>query len=161
MKRLLLSLIALCFLLPITNSASAQDEGDFRFGFRTGYYFRAKAYGLGVYGTYSITDWLNVEPGVNFICKQKSSLDIYCDFQIPLEIATYWHVYPIVGISANDISAQNGTIDGWSAGLNLGLGTMYDINRRWSVNMQGKWMGRVPKKFKSAVIISVGIGYNF
>lgn len=161
MKRLLLTLIALAMLIPTINEATAQDKGAFRLGARTGYYFRAKAYAAGIYGCYSIADWLNIEPGVNFICKEKSTVDVYCDLQVPLEVATYWYVYPIVGISAHDISAYNGKEDGWAAGLNLGLGVSYELNDRWSVNAQGKWMGRLPKKFKSAVITSVGVAYNF
>lgn len=161
MKRLLLILVAIMVIIPATSHASAQDQGDFRFGFRTGYYFRTKAYAIGVYGNYGITNWLNVEPGISYICKQKSTVDVYCDFHIPLEMATYWHLYPIVGISVNDISEKSSTIDGWAGGLNLGLGTTYDINGHWNFTVQGKWMGRFPREHTSAVIISVGIGYNF
>ena len=161
MKRLLCSILAIFILMPAINSASAQDEGSFHLGIRTGYYFRAKAYVIGLYGTYGLTDWLNVEPGVNYICKQKSSVDVYCDFQVPLEVATYWYVYPIVGLSIHDISAKGGTVDGWAGGLNLGLGCSYKINDRWSVNGQCKWMGRLPRKHKSAIIAAIGMGYNF
>lgn len=161
MKRLLLCLIALCVILPTTNTVSAQDDGDFKFGFRTGYYFHTKAYGLGIYGTYGIAEWLNIEPGVNYIFKDKSTVDVYCDFQIPLEVATYWYVYPIVGLSVHDITSHGGSVDGWAGGLNLGLGTTFNMNRRWSVNAQAKWMGRLPTKHANAVILSVGIDYNF
>lgn len=161
MKRLLLTIAMIFALIPMCNSASAQDKGAFRIGFHTGYYFRAKAYSVGIYARYSIADWLNVEPGVNYMCKEKSTVDVYCDLQVPLEVATYWYVYPIVGISAHDISAHSGTVDGWAGGLNLGLGVSYELNDRWSVNAQGKWMGRLPRKFKSAVITQVGISYNF
>lgn len=161
MKRLLLILFALAVITPMTNSASAQEKGDFRFGFRTGYYFRTKAYVVGVYGNYGLTDWLNLEPGINYVCKQKSTVDVYCDLQVPLEIATYWHIYPIVGIGANDISEKSGTIDGWAAGLNLGLGTSYEINGRWNLSAQAKWMGRIPREHTSSIIVAVSLGYNF
>jgi hypothetical protein len=161
MKKFLLSLVALFCILPNINNVSAQDEGNFRFGFRTGYYFRTKAYGLGVYGSYGIFDWLNIEPGVNFIFKESSSVDIYCDFTVPLEITPHCYIYPIAGISIHDITSHSGTIDGWAGGLNLGLGSQYYINRRWSANAQIKWMGRLPQRHKSAVIFSLGIDYNF
>mgnify|MGYP003297529071 CR=1 FL=1 len=161
MKRLLLILFALVVIIPASNSASAQEEGDFRFGFRTGYYFRTNAFVIGAYGNYGITNWLNVEPGISYVCKEKSTVDVYCDFQIPLEIATYWHVYPIVGLSINDISEKSGTIDGWAGGLNIGLGTTYNLNGHWNISAQGKWMGRFPREHTSAVIIAVGIDYNF
>ena len=161
MKRLLLTLFALIVILPSVSTASAQEQGDFRFGFRTGYYLNTKAYVVGVYGNYGITNWLNVEPGVNYVCKQKSTVDVYCDFQIPLEIATYWYVYPIAGVSVNDISENSGTIDGWAGGVNLGLGMTYQINGRWDTSVQAKWMGRFPKQHSNSVIIALSIGYNF
>ena len=161
MKRLLLILVALVVIIPASNTASAQEQGDFRFGFRTGYYFCTNAYALGVYGNYGITDWLNIEPGINYICKQKSSVDVYCDFQVPLEIATYWHLYPIVGVSIHDISENKGEIDGWAGGLNLGIGSRYNFSGKWGFSAQAKWMGRLPQKHSNAVIVSVGIDYNF
>ncbi|MBQ8493845.1 MAG: outer membrane beta-barrel protein [Alistipes sp.] len=161
MKRLLLLLFICVAFIPSTNSATAQEEGDFRFGFRTGYYFGAKAYGVGIYGTYGIADWLNVEPGVNYIAKHKSSVDAYCDFHVPLEIATYWHIYPIVGVSANNISENSGSIVGWAGGVNVGIGLRYEFNDRWSINAQGKWMWRFPTKFSDAAIAHIGIDYNF
>lgn len=161
MKRFLLCLVALVAISSTTTSLSAQDAGSFRFGFRTGYYFVTKAYGLGIYGNYGITDWLNIEPGVNYIMKNNSSVDVYCDFQVPLEVSTSWYIYPIIGVSANHIASHSSTVTGWAAGLNLGLGTMVNIDRRWSANAQVKWMGRLPRKHQSAVILSLGIDYNF
>ena len=161
MKRLILILFALTVIVPTTNKASAQTEGEFRFGFRTGYYFGTNAYALGVYGNYGITDWLNIEPGVNYIAKQHSSVDVYCDFQVPLESTTYWYIYPIVGISVNDIYDHKGGVDKWAGGVNLGLGLSYEINDRWDVSLHGKWMGRFPIKHSNAVIAHISVGYNF
>lgn len=161
MKRLILSLVALFCILPNINTLSAQEDGDFRFGFRTGYYFKTKAYGLGVYGNYGITDWLNIEPGVNVIFKERSSVDVYCDLQVPLELGMDLYIFPIVGISVNDITSHNGTVDGWAAGLNAGIGTKWYIDSRWSMNGQLKWMGRLPKKHECALILAVGLDYTF
>ena len=161
MKRLILSLVALFCILPNINTLSAQEDGDFRFGFRTGYYFKTKAYGLGVYGNYGIADWLNIEPGVNVIFKERSSVDVYCDLQVPLELGMDLYIFPIVGVSVNDITSHNGTVDGWAAGLNAGIGAKWYINSRWSLNGQLKWMGRLPKKHECAVILAVGIDYTF
>lgn len=161
MRRIILCLMALLMLQAPSNNASAQDKGDFHFGARASFYARAKAFGVGIYGTYSITDWLNVEPGINLICKKHSSVDVYCDFQVPLEVAAYWHVFPIVGVSANEIGSKSANAYGWSCGLNLGLGTSYELNNHWNFNGQIKWMGQSAKNHKSAIIIAVGIGYNF
>lgn len=161
MKRLLITLLTICVIIPASNSLSAQEQGDFRFGFRTGYYIRTKAFMVGAYGNYGLTDWLNIEPGVNVICKERSTVDIYCDLQVPLEVAPYWYFYPLVGISASDISEHNGSVDGWAAGLNVGIGTNYEFSGRWSVSAQAKWVGRIPRKHTSAVLITAGVGYNF
>lgn len=161
MKRLITLVMALCLYALSMSSVSAQESGDFKFGFRGGYYFRTNAFGVGVYGTYGLANWLNIEPGVNMILKKHCSVDVYCDFQVPLEIATYWTVYPIVGVSVNDITSHKGAVDGWAGGLNLGLGTRYELNSRWSANLQVKWMGRLPRQHQSAVIAAVGIDYNF
>ncbi|MBQ3043525.1 MAG: hypothetical protein IJD53_03630 [Alistipes sp.] len=161
MRRIILCLVALFMLYVPTNEAKAQDKGDFRFGTRAAFYTRAKAFGVGVYGTYCITDWLNIEPGVHAICKKRSSVDIYCDFQVPLEIATYWHVFPIVGVSVNEIGSKSANAYGWSCGLNLGLGTSYQFSSHWNAHAQVKWMGQSAKNHKSPVIVAAGIGYNF
>jgi hypothetical protein len=161
MKKLLISIIALFCILPQINTLSAQDSGEFKFGFRTGYYFLTKAYGLGVYGTYGITDWLNIEPGINYIFKNRSTVDVYCDFQVPLEISHELYLFPIVGVSINDITSHSGNVDGWAGGFNIGLGTRWDMNRRWGVHAQLKWMERFPKKHMNALILSVGIDYNY
>lgn len=161
MKKFILCLVALFVLTIPTNEVSAQEKGNFRLGLRTGGYFRAKAYSVGLYGTYSICDWLNIEPGVNFICKKNSSVDIYCDLQVPLELTTYWHIYPIVGISGNHIGSVSANAYGWSCGLNLGLGTTYQLGSRWDISAQAKWMGQTAKNHKSPIIIAIGMGYNF
>lgn len=161
MKRLLICLALLCGIMLPTAEASAQEAGEFRLGLRAGYYTRAKAMGVGLYGNYGITDWLNIEPGVNVICKHDSSVDVYCDFQVPLEVTLYWHIFPIVGISVNDIASRSAHADSWSFGVNLGMGCSYDFSMRWNVTGQVKWMGQTAKNNKSPVIIQVGMGYNF
>ena len=157
MKRLMAVVVALCALLLTTNEASAQESGDFKFGFRTGYYFRANGFTTGIYGTYGITSWLNVEPGVNLVFKRGCMVDVYCDFQLPLEVTNYWAVYPIVGVSVNNVTSDKG----WAGGLNIGLGTRYELNSRWGVNMQVKLMPRLPRDYQSVVIATLGLDYNF
>ena len=54
-----------------------------------------------------------------------------------------------------------GTFLGVNHGNDYLLGTNYQVSGRWDVSAQAKWMGRMPREHTSAVIISVGIGYNF
>ena len=76
MKRLITLVMALCLYALSMSSVSAQESGDFKFGFRGGYYFRTNAFGVGVYGTYGLANWLNIEPGVNMILKKHCSVDV-------------------------------------------------------------------------------------
>ncbi len=178
MKRLFL-LFALLGSLCVTFSASAQSyedtpdpyeprhryrsyhQGEFRFGARAAYYIGANAFGAGVYANYALTNWLNIEPGVNVICKAHSSIDIYCDFQIPLEVARDWSIYPIVGLSANEIGSKSRDAYGWSCGLNLGAGTSFECNRRWLLSGSLKWMAQSAKNHPNPIIFSVGAAYRF
>lgn len=177
MKKLLLCIFALFVIIPSLNHASAQVDDDFRFGIHTGAYIGANALTGGVHGTYGLDDWLNMEVGVNYILKTNSFLDVYCDLQVLLEITSFWHVYPIVGISIHDIDtpkrpfeqmhpliAQTGVamLDGWSPGINFGMGFCYDLSYRWRVSGQFKMLQRLPPgAHKNSFVMLGGIDYNF
>ena len=160
MKKLLLCIFALFVIIPSQNQASAQVDEDFRFGIHTGVYLGANALAGGAHGIYGLDDWLNMEVGVNYLLKRDSFLDIYCDFQVLLEIAPFWHIYPIVGISLHDIDTpmrpieeinpilvDNGLtmLDGWTPGINAGLGVYFDLSYRWRVSGQLKMLQRFPQ----------------
>ena len=181
MKKLLLSIFALFVIIPSLNQASAQVDEDFRFGIHAGAYLGANALTGGAYGVYGLDDWLNMEVGVNYVLKPYSFLDVYCDFQVLLEITSFWHIYPIVGLSIHDIDTpprpiedmhplvapiveQTGLtmLDGWTPGLNFGAGFYFDINYRWRVSGQAKMLRRLPQGVhKSSILILGGIDYNF
>lgn len=177
MKKILLSIFALLVVIPSLNRASAQVDEDFRFGVHAGAYLGTNALTGGAYGTYGLDDWLNMEVGVNYILKPYSFLDVYCDFQVLLEITPFWHIYPIVGISVHDIDtpprpvsemhpliAQSGVtmLDGWTPGINFGMGFYYDISYRWRVSGQVKMLQRLPQGVhKNPILMLGGIDYNF
>lgn len=177
MKKFLLCIFALFVIIPSQNQASAQIDEDFRFGIHAGAYIGANALTGGAHGIYGLDDWLNMEVGVNYILKTNSFLDVYCDFQVLLEITSFWHIYPIVGISIHDIDtparpfeemhplvAKTGVamLDGWSPGMNLGMGFYYDISYRWRVSGQLKMLQRYPQgAHKNSFILLGGIDYNF
>ena len=177
MKKLLLCIFALFVIIPSQNHASAQVDEDFRFGVHAGMYIGANAPTGGAHGIYGLQDWLNMEVGVNYILKTNSFLDVYCDFQVLLEITSFWHIYPIVGISIHDIDTplrpieemhplivKSGLtmLDGWTPGLNMGAGFYYDISYRWRVSGQFKMLRRLPQGVhKNSFIVLGGIDYNF
>ncbi len=177
MKKLLLSIFALFVIIPSLNEASAQVDEDFRFGIHAGAYLGANALTGGAYGVYGLDDWLNMEVGVNYVLKPYSFLDVYCDFQVLLEITSFWHIYPLVGISIHDIDtpprspeemnplivkAGLTVIDGWTPGFNIGAGFYYDISYRWRVSGQVKMLRRLPQGVhKNSILVLGGIDYNF
>ena len=177
MKKLFLTIFAIFVIIPSLSEASAQVDEDFRFGIHAGAYIGANALTGGVHGIYGLDDWLNMEVGANYVLKQNSFLDIYCDFQILLEITSFWHIYPLVGFSLHDIDtpprpfeemhplvAQTGVamLDGWTPGLNFGLGFYYDLSYRWRVSGQVKMLQRLPMGVhKNSIIILGGLDYNF
>ncbi len=177
MKKFLLCIFALLVIAPSQNQASAQIDEDFRFGVHAGVYLGANAFTGGVHGIYGLDDWLNMEVGASYILKPNCLADIYCDFQVLLEITSFWHIYPIVGLSIHDIDtpirpieemnpliAQSGLtmLDGWTPGFNLGMGFYYDLSYRWRVSGQLKMLQRLPQGVhRNSFIMLGGIDYNF
>ena len=116
MKKIFLTVIVA--LLAVT-TVSAQYKGDWGVGPKIGVYTNAGAdgaiFGIGAAGQYSITDNWRVAPSILALCKTGCSVDISADVQYLFNIAPDWHIYPLAGISANDIGD-------WSCGINLGGG---------------------------------------
>ena len=72
-----------------------------------------------------------------------------------------WHIYPLAGISANDIGD-------WSCGINLGGGADFSITRNWDVSAGFKWMIQTAKDYipgfvkrKNPIVINIGATYRF
>ena len=104
MKKIFLTVIVA--LLAVT-TVSAQYKGDWGVGPKIGVYTNAGAdgaiFGIGAAGQYSITDNWRVAPSILALCKTGCSVDISADVQYLFNIAPDWHIYPLAGISANDI----------------------------------------------------------
>ena len=177
MKKFLLSIFALFVIIPSLNEASAQIDEDFRFGIHGGAYIGANALTGGAHGIYGLDDWLNMEVGANYILKTNSFLDVYCDLQVLLEITSFWHIYPIFGLSIHKIDAtprpleemhpliaKTGMpmLDGWTPGMNMGLGFYYDLSYRWRISGKFKMLQRLPQGVRpSSFIVLAGLDYNF
>lgn len=161
MKRYVATLLALSLCLALCHNAAAQDKGRFSLGFRMAGYTRAKAFALGIYGNYGVTSWLDIEPGVNIMCKDRSSVDIYCDLHVILELTTKSYIYPIVGVSVNQIGSKSLDSEGWSFAGALGAGFNYRLNHRWTTVLQCKWLAQTAVNHRNPVVLSLGIEYKF
>ena len=141
MKKIFLTVIVV--LLAVT-TVSAQYKGDWGVGPKIGVYTNAGAdgaiFGIGAAGQYSITDNWRVAPSILALCKTGCSVDISADVQYLFNIAPDWHIYPLAGISANDIGD-------WSCGINLGGGADFSITRNWDVSAGFKWMIQTAKDY--------------
>lgn len=162
MKRFIIVMgILSCLGGAVCHRAAAQDKGRFSFGVRMTEYMRAKAFALGVYGNYGITRWLDIEPGVNVMCKDRSSVDIYCDLHLILELTSKCYIYPIAGISINEIGSKSRDSEGWSFAGALGGGFNYRLNHRWTTAVQCKWLAQTADNHRNPVALSLGIEYKF
>ena len=82
-------------------------------------------------------------------------------YQRLFNIAPDWHIYPLAGISANDIGD-------WSCGINLGGGADFSITRNWDVSAGFKWMIQTAKDYvpgfvkrRNPIVINIGATYRF
>lgn len=148
---LLIALFAVC-------TVSAQDKGHWGVSPKIGIYTNTGAqgaiFGLGVSGKYSITDNWRIEPGITALFKTGCSVDVGLDVQYLFRIADEWSVYPLAGISANDIG-------GWSAGVNIGGGADFAVARDWDISAGIKWMIQTASGHHNPIIINIGTTYKF
>lgn len=155
MKKILFSAIIALFAVT---AVSAQDKGNWGVGPKIGVYTNTGAdgavFGVGATGRYSFTDTWRVEPGIMAICKKGCSVDISADVHYLFNVASSWTVYPLAGLSANDIGD-------WSMSFNLGAGTDFSIARNWDLTAGVKWMIQTHKHWKNPLLISVGAVYRF
>ena len=86
--------------------------------------------------------------------KSGTSVDISADLHYVFDMTNEWKVYPLAGISANDIGS-------WSMGINFGAGTDYQIAENWDLTAGIKWMVQTAKWHKNPIIISFGGNYRF
>lgn len=141
-----------------TVTASAQDKGNWGVGPKMGIYTNTGAsgaiFGIGAIGRYSVTDNWRLEPGITALFRKGCSVDINCDVQYLFDVADKWNVYPLAGLSANDIG-------GWSCGINLGGGADFEVAPNWDISAGLKWMIQTAKWHKNPIVFSLGAAYKF
>lgn len=143
--------------LLATFSASAQDKGDWTLGPTLSIYTHTgdgAVLGIGAYARYNILDALRIEPGLSILCQNHCSVDLNLDVHYLFDVAPSWKLYPLAGISANDIF-------GWSCGINVGVGTDYAIANRWDLSAGLKYRIQTARFAKNPFIISLGASYRF
>ncbi|MEG1700028.1 MAG: porin family protein [Alistipes sp.] len=155
MKKIIL---LVCVAMMATFAASAQDKGNWAVGPKIGVYANTGAdgaiFGVGAIGRYSITDNWRLEPGVTALLHDGCSVDVNCDVQYLFNLGSDWNIYPLAGLSANDIG-------GWSCGINVGGGADFSVARNWDISAGVKWMIQTAEYHKNPVVFSLGAAYRF
>ena len=142
MKKIILAAAA---ALLTTIGASAQDKGDWTLGPTLNIYAHTgdgAVVGIGASARYNILDALRIEPGLTILCQNL------------FDVAPSWKLYPLAGLSANDIF-------GWSCGINLGVGTDYAVADRWNLSAGLKYRIQTARFARNPFIISLGASYRF
>lgn len=140
-----------------TNSPDMETRGRWAVGPQFGVYFNSEkggVFGVGAMVRYDIGPRLRVQPAIMALCKDDCSIDISGDLQYLFRVARWWTVYPQVGVGGNDFN-------GWSFGVDLGVGTDFAIARRWDLTAAFKWIVETDKDRKNPMLISIGAAYRF
>ena len=154
MKKILLAAVVALF----ATAAWAQTPGNWAVGPQIGVYANTGApgavLGIGAVGRYSFTDNGRIQPSLMGICKAGCSIDLSADVQYLCDVAPDWKVYPLAGLSANDIG-------GWSCGIHLGGGADFSVARNWDITAGLKWIIQTAQYHKNPILINVGACYKF
>ncbi len=155
MKKILFSAMAILLAATV---ATAQDKGQWGVGPKISVYTNAGAegaiFGIGAVGRYSFTDNLRIEPSIVALCHNHCSIDLSADMQYLFNVADSWTVYPLAGLSVNEIGD-------WSCGINLGAGTDFSLTRDWDLTASVKWMVQTAAYHKNPIVFSIGAAYKF
>lgn len=153
MKKMILT--AVIALLAIT-TVSAQEKGQWGIGPKMTIYTNVgdAVIGIGAAARYSITDTWRIEPGITALLHSGCSVDINCDVHYLFDLGSGWDIYPLAGITANDIGK-------WAVGLNIGAGVDYSVARDWDISAGLKWQPMFDDYRKNGVLISIGGTYKF
>lgn len=153
MRRFLLSLATV--ILAVC-AAAAQERGTTGLGPRFGVYAHTggePVYGVGVEMRYNISDPVRVVPSVTWLFNRDCSAEIACDLHYMFRMAKRWQLYPLAGVSVNDIR-------GWSPGLNVGLGTDYAVARHIDISAGVRWLVECSRR-QNPVVAWFGTTFKF
>lgn len=155
MKKLILSALLACFGLGF---AAAQEPGNAAIGPRLGFYshtgHQGEVLGVGATGRYALSKHWRAEGNLLALCVKGASIDVNANMQYLFKLAPIWSLYPMAGISANDLGK-------WSCGINLGAGTDFTLARHWDLTADVRWIIQTAKGMKDPFVISIGAAYKF
>ena len=153
MKKIILTAF---FTLFGIMTVSAQERGGWALGPKMNIYTNTgdAVVGLGAAARYSFTDHWRIEPSLTALLHRGCSIDISADVHYVFGLGKGWSLYPLAGITANDIGK-------WAFGIDLGGAFDYEINRNWDITAGLKWQPMFDNDRSNPVVIGVGGIYKF
>ncbi|MBP3482099.1 MAG: outer membrane beta-barrel protein [Alistipes sp.] len=145
------------FLLAAVSGLSAQEKGRWALGPMVNVYANTGVggvVGIGPVMRYNLLDGLRIEPSVMILTAKGSSVDVACNLHYAFEVARNWYLYPIAGISFNDLYK-------FAFGFNLGGGFDYSIAYHWDLTLNVKWLGQCASSRRNPIVSTVGLFYKF
>ena len=154
-----MSLLALTLIAVAagTSTAASQEKGQWVLGPMMKVYANTGdggVVGIGPVVRCNLLDGLRIEPSVMILTARGSTVDVSCNIHYTFEIAPRWYIYPIAGISFNDITA-------FAFGFNLGGGFDYRLGHHWDISLNVNWLGECASSRRNPVVSSLGIMYKF
>ena len=110
--------------------------------------------GIGPVVRYNLLDGLRIEPSVMILTARGSSVDVSCNIQYAFEVARNWYLYPIAGVSFNDLYK-------FAFGFNLGGGFDYTMGYHWDLAVNVKWLGQCSSSRRNPIVSTIGVLYKF
>ena len=145
--------IATIFMFGI---ADAQERGDSGLGPRLGVYAHTggePVYGIGAEFRHNISDAVRIAPSLMWLFNSGCSVEAACDLHLMLRTARHWYLYPLAGVSVNDIR-------GWNFGIDAGLGTDYAVGRHIDISVGAKWLIEIGDR-RSPIVVWAGTTFKF
>ncbi|MDE5636823.1 MAG: porin family protein [Alistipes sp.] len=143
-------------LLLMTAGAAAQERGKFGLGPKLGAYVNtggAAVFGLGAEVRYNISDPLRIAPSIMWLSNDGCSVEVSVDWHYMFRVAPRWHLYPLAGVSVNDIR-------GWKFGVDVGLGTDYAVGKHMDLSGGVKWLAEFAD-CRNPIVIFFGATFKF
>ena len=156
MKQLLLTAATVIMTVCTLCTAGAQERGNFGLGPRIGVYAHTggePVYGIGAEIRYNLSDPVRLAPSLTWLFNSGCSVEAACDVHFMIRTARHWHLYPLAGVSVNDIR-------GWNLGIDAGLGTDYAVGRHIDISAGVKWLIEVGNR-RNPIVVWAGTTFKF
>ena len=156
MKHLFATAAAVILSLSCIGTAQAQGRGTLGLGPRLGVYAHtgiSPVYGIGAEVRYNLSDPVRLAPSLTWLFNSGCSVEAACDFHFMIRPVRNWYIYPLAGVSLNDLR-------GWNFGFDAGLGTDYAVARHIDLSAGLRWLIEVGSR-RNPVVVWVGTTFKF